>query len=354
MEFIDDKIWKPVHTLPGFECCIEYYVNAAGEVKSTKGEIERILKPKYSKNGIRQVNLTQRIGRKNTLTVPVHKLVAFAFLGQPATPYGRKRGCSYIKHVDGDKSNNKVSNLIWAKIDKDSPEKLIQMADKLTLRGVKRIEDYTEPAAIADRVFSIKRPITGKDQFPLKRWWTEQGNRMPKRYVNATLLNTTIGGTAYVLAVVANQDTRLEINLDGTLTFGETHSVQRMGLFSADLATLYIDYIIPKIPGVDVTAVTINALPAADTTVNSASVAGEASPTNGDTETYTATATGDATPYTYTWTITGGTLDSGQSTSSATVTWGAAGAGSVAVVVGSTNANFDGNTQTDTLSVTIA
>ena len=42
------------------------------------------------------------------------------------------------------------------------------MADKLTLRGVKRIEDYTEPAAIADRVFSIKRPITGKDQFPLK------------------------------------------------------------------------------------------------------------------------------------------------------------------------------------------
>ena len=74
------------------------------------------------------------------------------------------------------------------------------------------------------------------------------------------------------------------------------YSVQRMGLFSADLATLYIDYIIPKIAtGVDVTAVTINALPAADTTLNSASVAGEASPTNGDTVRRTqSTATGDA------------------------------------------------------------
>ena len=57
------------------------------------------------------------------------------------------------------------------------------MADKLTLRGVKRIENYVEPAAIGDRVFSLKRPTTGKDQFTLKRWWTEQGARNPKRYI---------------------------------------------------------------------------------------------------------------------------------------------------------------------------
>ena len=229
------------------------------------------------------------------------------------------------------------------------------MADKLTLRGVKRIENYTQPADTADRVFSIKRPTTGKDQFTIKRWWTEQGTREPKRYVNCTCLNTTISGNTYVLAVVSNQDTRLQINLDGAnLTFGETHSVKRMALFSADFATLYTDYIVPKIPGTAVAAITINALPAADTTVDSVTVAGEASPTNTDTETYTATATGDATPFTYTWAVTGGTLDSGQSTASATVTWGAAGAGSVAVTVGSTHADFDGTTQNDTLNVTIA
>ena len=231
------------------------------------------------------------------------------------------------------------------------------MADKLTLRGVKRIEKYTEPADPSTRVFSIKRPTTGKDQFTLKRWWTEQGSREPKRYVNCTCFNTTIDGTAYVLAVVSNQDTRLRIILDGAdLTFGEAHSVKRMALFSADFATLYTDYIVPKIPGTSVAAVEITAMsgpPVPDTTVDSASVSGEAAPTNGTDEDYTVAATGDATPYTYTWSVTGGTISSGQSTTTATVTWGAAGAGSVTCEVGSTNANFDGTTQSDTLSVTI-
>ena len=60
MEFIDDKIWKPVHLLPGFECCIEYYVNDAGDIKSTKGQIERVLKQRVNKNGYRQVNLNTK------------------------------------------------------------------------------------------------------------------------------------------------------------------------------------------------------------------------------------------------------------------------------------------------------
>ena len=70
--------------------------------------------------------------------------------------------------------------------------------------------------------------------------------------------------------------------------------------------------------------------------------------------TYTAAADGDATPFTYTWTITGGALDSGQGTNAAVVTWGAAGAGSARVVVGSSNVNFDGNSVTQTANVTIA
>ena len=122
MEFIDDKIWKPVHTLPGFECCIEYYVNQSGDVKSTKGAIERILKQRITKNGFAQVNLTQRIGRKKTISVAVHTLVALAFMPNPPTPYGKTKNCSRIKHRDSNKANNNLSNLIWAKIDKDSPE----------------------------------------------------------------------------------------------------------------------------------------------------------------------------------------------------------------------------------------
>ena len=115
MEFIDSNKWIPVHTLPGYECCIEYYVNQDGSIKSTKGTIERILKPKVSKTGYKVVNLTQRIGRKKLMTVPIHTLVAFAFLGNPPTPYGRKKGCCVVQHIDGDKLNNKVGNLKWRK-----------------------------------------------------------------------------------------------------------------------------------------------------------------------------------------------------------------------------------------------
>tara|TARA_B100001094_G_C17732519_1_gene577254 strand:+ start:156 stop:506 length:351 start_codon:yes stop_codon:yes gene_type:complete len=113
MDFIDDSVWKPVHTLPGFECCIEYYVNDTGKIKSTKGVSERILKQRKNKNGYLQVNLTQRIGRKQTITVTVHKLVALAFLGPPASSPGRAKTCSKVIHVDGCKTNNIVSNLEW-------------------------------------------------------------------------------------------------------------------------------------------------------------------------------------------------------------------------------------------------
>ena len=118
MDFIDDKIWKPIHTLPGFECCIEYYVNKSGEIKSTKGTIERLLKQRVNKNGYAQVNLTQRIGRKQTITTTVHKLVALAFLDKPAASPGKSKGCSRIQHLDGCKTNNNVSNLKWSKIEK--------------------------------------------------------------------------------------------------------------------------------------------------------------------------------------------------------------------------------------------
>ena len=116
MEFINDNIWKPIHQLPGYECCIEYYINDKGQVKSTKGRIERILKQRIGKNGYASVNLTQRIGRRKTITTTVHKLVALAFLPQPLASPGKSKGCSRVNHLDGCKTNNSVSNLTWSKI----------------------------------------------------------------------------------------------------------------------------------------------------------------------------------------------------------------------------------------------
>ena len=61
--------------------------------------------------------MTQRIGRKKTVTATVHKLVALAFLDQPLANPGKTKGCSRIKHVDGCKTNNSVRNLKWTKIE---------------------------------------------------------------------------------------------------------------------------------------------------------------------------------------------------------------------------------------------
>ena len=61
--FIDTSEWVPIHTLPGFEACIEYYVNRQGQIKSSKGKVERLLKLSPHNTGYLQCSLTQRIGR---------------------------------------------------------------------------------------------------------------------------------------------------------------------------------------------------------------------------------------------------------------------------------------------------
>jgi len=125
MDFIDCDIWVPVHTLPGYESCIEYYVNEKGDIKSTKGVSEKLLKPKL-KRGYLYVNLTQRIGRRSTLSVPVHTLVAFAFLGMPPTPYGRLKGCSVITHINGKRDDCRANNLRWTKLSDSKKPKIVE------------------------------------------------------------------------------------------------------------------------------------------------------------------------------------------------------------------------------------
>ena len=115
-EFIDVKEWVPVHTLPGFECCIEYYVSRDGRVMSTKGGKEKILKGAVIRSGYHKVTLQQRLGQKGEFQPYVHTLVALAFIGPPPTPMGRNKGCSVVDHIDEDKLNNNVDNLHWVSV----------------------------------------------------------------------------------------------------------------------------------------------------------------------------------------------------------------------------------------------
>jgi len=129
--FIDVSEWVPIHRLPGFEACIEYYVNRAGHVKSTKYKEDRLLKHRPHKAGYPMVCLTQRIGKGKVLDVCVHKLVALAFLGPPPTPYGKGKGCSIIEHKDGNTSNCFASNLKWSTWKNRTPEKTTKIEKSL-------------------------------------------------------------------------------------------------------------------------------------------------------------------------------------------------------------------------------
>ncbi len=153
--FIDTQQWVPIHTLPGFEACIEYYINRAGQVKSTKYNTDRILKHRPHKAGYPMVCLTQRIGKGKVLDVCVHKLVALAFLGTPPTPYGRKKGGTIVHHKDEDKTNCHVENLQW-----------VSWAENNTMQKYNRRPKNTPEE---DAAYKERQKISKRDHMRRKR-----------------------------------------------------------------------------------------------------------------------------------------------------------------------------------------
>ena len=63
------------------------------------------LKPMKSRKGYLQLELYKNTKRKN---VKIHRLVAQTFIPNP-------QNYRYVKHIDGNKSNNHVLNLQWVK-----------------------------------------------------------------------------------------------------------------------------------------------------------------------------------------------------------------------------------------------
>lgn len=90
-----------------------YQVSCYGTIKSIDKVVKnkngyrlikgRILKPKLDKKGYLRIGLTKNNKQKMHL---IHRLVAETFV---ANPYGYK----IINHIDGNKTNNHISNLEW-------------------------------------------------------------------------------------------------------------------------------------------------------------------------------------------------------------------------------------------------
>lgn len=105
-----DEVWKPTKVNP------YYYVSNYGRIKSIERPIwcvannsysirkERILKPNNcNSKGYYRVPIPTN-GKSKLYSV--HRLVAVAFIPNP-------KNLPQINHIDGNKSNNRVSNLEW-------------------------------------------------------------------------------------------------------------------------------------------------------------------------------------------------------------------------------------------------
>lgn len=91
--------------IEGFE---NYIIYSDGRVFSKYKRI--FLSPRMCRGGYSFVNLYQSRKMKS---VKIHRLVALHFIPNPAN-----KPC--VDHIDGDKSNNHVSNLRWATISENS------------------------------------------------------------------------------------------------------------------------------------------------------------------------------------------------------------------------------------------
>ena len=89
-----------VKKVPGFS---DYSVSSNGDVISHKFGKEKVLAPSTS-TGYKKVSLVNPDGE--SVNFQVHRLVALTFLKNPKDYY-------IVNHIDGDKMNNKLSNLEW-------------------------------------------------------------------------------------------------------------------------------------------------------------------------------------------------------------------------------------------------
>jgi len=104
---LKNEAWKKVKT-SGDTKRMNYHVSSSGRIKSVdkKSKNEHLIKGTFTKGGYHQFNI--KLADEERQTFYVHREVAKLFLGK------RKKNQEFVCHKDGNKSNNKLKNLMWA------------------------------------------------------------------------------------------------------------------------------------------------------------------------------------------------------------------------------------------------
>lgn len=137
IEILTNEIWKDVVGYEG-----RYMVSNLGRVKSLSRLIlnggklrrckERILNPKKETNGYHQIRLY--LGDNKPKHINLHKIVATAFISA-ILPDGY-----HICHINGDKLDNRASNLYIGNVITNTFDKYIQRRTKLSIVQVSQIK----------------------------------------------------------------------------------------------------------------------------------------------------------------------------------------------------------------------
>ena len=157
------EIWKNIKTKSETNRCV-YQISNFGRAKSInkKSKVERLLKPAKAAWNFLQLNLVLKNGDKQGLYY--HRMVANAFLK-------KKKGATFVVHLDGNKENNHVENLKWVdqktltEIQKenglyDSKRYLKNKNVKLTAAKVRSLKKHLQKGKLTKTALSAKYKVS--------------------------------------------------------------------------------------------------------------------------------------------------------------------------------------------------
>lgn len=164
--------WKPVHGYEGL-----YEISSLGEVRRVPRKVKcangtvrnlrrRLLKVSLGSDGYLKIGLTKKGTRK---TLHVHALVLRSFVGK--RPVDKE-----VRHLDGDKTNNVLSNLRYGTKEENEADKRSHgnLPSSLNPAQVRRVRDLYLQGTYTQKVLARKFGVSEDTIHNIvkgKSWW---------------------------------------------------------------------------------------------------------------------------------------------------------------------------------------